>query len=143
MEIIENSLHFLTIRYKIPKSRACFLALLLISPMNSENLTVLSFVQVNYEALNIEYLKFSTFFINRNKSRLSAAMCSSVYRHLPARSFKVHIFWEGHKFLRNIHRIFDCYYIGQIYGGDFSNICSLLRIYELYQTKFWETLKDI
>ena len=100
LKIIENSLHFFTIRYKIPKIRACFLALLLISSMNSENLTVLSFVQVNYEALNIEYLKFSTFFINRNKSRLSAALCSSVYRHLPARSFKVHIFWGGHRILR-------------------------------------------
>ena len=34
---------------------------------------------------------------------------------------KVHIFWEGHKILRNIHRRFDLnYYIGQIYGGDFA-----------------------
>ena len=27
--------------------------------------------------------------------------------------FKVHIFWEGHKLLRNLHRRFDHYYIGQ------------------------------
>ena len=47
--------------------------------------------------------------------------------------FKVHIFWEGHKLLRNLHRRFDRYYIGQIYGGDFSKFCSLLRIYELYR----------
>ena len=45
---------------------------------------------------------------------------------------KVHIFWEGHKILRNLHRRFDRYYIGQIYNGDFAKICSLLRIYELY-----------
>ena len=25
---------------------------------------------------------------------------------------KVHIFWEGHKYLRNLHRRFDCYYTG-------------------------------
>ena len=28
---------------------------------------------------------------------------------------------------------FDHYYIGQIYGGDFTEMCGLLRIYELYQ----------
>ena len=44
---------------------------------------------------------------------------------------KVHIFWEGHKILRNLHRRFDRYYIGQIYGGDFAKICGHLRIYEL------------
>ena len=42
---------------------------------------------------------------------------------------KVHIFWEGHKILRNLHRKFDRYYIGQIYGGDFAKFCGLLRIY--------------
>ena len=47
-------------------------------------------------------------------------------------SFKVHIFREGHKILRNLHRRFDRYYAGQIYGGDFANFCGLLRIYELY-----------
>ena len=37
-------------------------------------------------------------------------------------SVKVHIFWEGHKILKNLHRRFDRYYIGQIYGGDFAKI---------------------
>ena len=45
---------------------------------------------------------------------------------------KVHIFWEGHKILRNLHRRFDQYYIGQIYSGDFAKFGGLLRIYELY-----------
>ena len=45
---------------------------------------------------------------------------------------KLHIFWEGHKILRNLHCRFDCYYIGQIYGGDFEKFCGFLRIYELY-----------
>ena len=45
---------------------------------------------------------------------------------------KVHIFWEGHKILRNLHRRFDRYYIGQIYSGDFAKLCGLLRIYELF-----------
>ena len=34
--------------------------------------------------------------------------------------------------MRNLHHRFDRYYIGQVYGGDFSKICGLLRIYELY-----------
>ena len=45
------------------------------------------------------------------------------------------MFWEGHKILRNLHRRFDCYYIGQIYGGDFAKFCGLLRIYELYNRR--------
>ena len=49
-----------------------------------------------------------------------------------SRLVKVHIIWEGHKFLRNLHRKFERYYIGQIYGGDFAKICGILRIYELY-----------
>ena len=44
---------------------------------------------------------------------------------------KVHIFWEGHKILRNLHQLFDWQYIGQIIGGDFAKFCGLLRIYEL------------
>mgnify|MGYP007025462761 CR=1 FL=1 len=46
---------------------------------------------------------------------------------------KVHIFWEGHKILQNLHCKFDRYYIRQIYGGDFAKLRGLLRIYELYQ----------
>ena len=44
---------------------------------------------------------------------------------------KVHIFWEGHKILRNLHCWFDWHYIGQINAGDFAKFCGLLRIYEL------------
>ena len=35
--------------------------------------------------------------------------------------------------MQNLHRIFDRYYIGQIFGGDFAKFCGLLRMYELYQ----------
>ena len=41
---------------------------------------------------------------------------------------KVHIFWEGHKILRNLPRKFDWHW-----SGDFSKFCGLLRIYELYK----------
>ena len=33
--------------------------------------------------------------------------------------------------MKNLHRRFDLYYIGKIYGGDFAKFCDL-RIYELY-----------
>ena len=35
--------------------------------------------------------------------------------------------------MQNLHHIFDRYYIGQIFGGDFAKFCGLLRMYELYQ----------
>ena len=45
---------------------------------------------------------------------------------------KVHIFWEGHKILRNLHQLFVLCTASQIFGGDFAKFCGLLRIYELY-----------
>ena len=50
---------------------------------------------------------------------------------------KVHAFWEGHKFLRNLHRRFVLCSNGQIYDGDFAKFCGLLRIYELYKFTVW------
>ena len=45
---------------------------------------------------------------------------------------KVHIFWEGHKVMQNLHCIFHPYYTGQINCGDFAKFCGILRRYELY-----------
>ena len=45
---------------------------------------------------------------------------------------KVHIFWEGHKILQNLHRSFVLHTASQIIGGDFAKLCGLIRIYELY-----------
>ena len=50
---------------------------------------------------------------------------------LPGIIIKVHIFWEGHKILQNLHRRFVLCSNGQIYGGDFAKFWGLLRIYEL------------
>ena len=68
-----------------------------------------------------------------NRIRIAAKLKVNIWQSIFNNFlFKVHIFWEGHKILRNLHRRFDRYYIGQIYGGDFAKICGLLRIYELY-----------
>ena len=49
---------------------------------------------------------------------------------------KVHIFWEGHKILRNLHLKFDYSTHSQILCGDFAKFCGLLRIYELYEQEW-------
>ena len=51
---------------------------------------------------------------------------------------KVHIFWEGHKILRNLYRRLVLCSANQIYGEDFVKFCGFLRIYELY--KLWSNL---
>ena len=51
---------------------------------------------------------------------------------LPDGTSKVHIFWEGHKILRNLRRRFVLCSASQIYSGDFAKFYGLLRIYELY-----------
>ena len=40
---------------------------------------------------------------------------------------RVHIFWEGHKVLQNLHQLFDWQYIRQRIGGDFAKFCGLIR----------------
>ena len=44
---------------------------------------------------------------------------------------KVHIFWEGHKILRNIPLTFDRSTYSQKLGEDFAKFCGPLRIYKL------------
>ena len=49
--------------------------------------------------------------------------------------FKVHIFWEGHKILRNLQQLFDWQYIGQIIGKILwpsQNIWTLLTFTDTY-----------
>ena len=53
---------------------------------------------------------------------------------------KVHIFLEGHKILRNLHRRFVLSSASQIYGGDFAKFCGLCRSYELL--KFWKYIQS-
>ena len=56
-----------------------------------------------------------------------------IWRHLPLSfDIKVHIFWEGHKILQNLHCRFVLCRNGQIYSGEITKFCGLLRIYELY-----------
>ena len=58
-------------------------------------------------------------------------------------SHEVHIFWKGHKILRNLHQSFFLCTASQIIGGDFTKFCGLLRIYELYigtKVGFWTSL---
>ena len=54
--------------------------------------------------------------------------------HVQCDSFKVYIFWEGHKILWNLHQLFALCTASQIIGRDFAKFCGLLRIYELYES---------
>ena len=61
-------------------------------------------------------------------------VCSADYRKalLSIRFvFKVHIFWEGHKILRNLLLTFDYSTYSLKLGEDFAKFCGLIRIYEL------------
>ena len=62
---------------------------------------------------------------------LGQLIMSLVTKYCTLFDLKVHIFWEGHKILRNLHILFDWQHIGQIIGEDFAKFCGLLRIYEL------------
>ena len=52
-------------------------------------------------------------------------------RFFLSKSFKVHIFWEGHKILKNLHLTFDYSTYSQKLSEDFAKFCGLLKIYEL------------
>ena len=51
---------------------------------------------------------------------------------------KVHIYWEGHKILRNLQQLFVLCTASQIIGGNFAKFCGLLRIYEVYLQYLWD-----
>ena len=59
-------------------------------------------------------------------------MLPTIQTTVQCAEFKVHIFWEGHKILQNLHIAFDWHYIGQKEGEDFAKFCGFLRIYERY-----------
>ena len=77
--------------------------------------------------------------INPPERKLSKR--TSVHWHV-----KVHIFWEGHKILWNLHQL-TWQYIGQIIGGDFpilwpsQNIWTLLKPWnganQIWKSPFW------
>ena len=49
-----------------------------------------------------------------------SSLQGNLLKGIDKKPIKVHIFWEGHKILQNLHRRFDRFYIGQIYSGDFA-----------------------
>ena len=68
--------------------------------------------------------------INQNKIHLLSPVGAKID--------KVHILWEGHKILWNIHCRFVLCSASQIYGGDFTKFIGVIKIYELYNKLiFW------
>ena len=77
------------------------------------------------------YIRVCLHIVHFNNFIASPTLFESLLLIKLSDKFKVHIFWEGHNILRNLHRRFDWHYIGQIYCDDFAKFCGLLRIYEL------------
>ena len=65
------------------------------------------------------YLKAPRTYMEDGQRCFFVAWFHSMMSHIC--SGKVHIFWDGHKILRNIHKLFDWQYLGQIIGEDFAN----------------------
>ena len=84
---------------------------------------------MGWPCLSIQFGTRFTFTIFALKIGKSLILCAGAHCNLFS---KVHIFWEGHKILQNLHLIFDWHYIGQKEGGDFAKFCGLLKMYELY-----------
>ena len=64
------------------------------------------------------YIKFQSLIGKWGKIRMISNFWVTVFGQGNLNSkkivmFKVHIFWEGHKILRNLHPTFDWQYIGQ------------------------------
>ena len=55
---------------------------------------------------------------------------------------KVHIFWEGHKILRNLHQFCVLCTASQTIGRYFAKFCGPLRIYELYQLEISHVIQQ-
>ena len=81
---------------------------------------------------------------NRFNKWVTICILNSLFMYIVFFCNKVHIFWEGHNVLQNLHRRFVLCSDSQIYGGDFAKFCGLLRIYELYEPcKIPEIYTDI
>ena len=91
-------------------------------------------VYLEYFIFSLFYFWQLFFFLSRYAKSISWQICWNTckYTRKTLSSFKVHKFWEGHKILWNLHHTFYWHYIGQIYGGNFSKFCGLLRIYDLH-----------
>ena len=84
-------------------------------------------------------LVFNIFFASQNK--LSTFEITWHSRSDRSITSKVHIFWEGHKILRNLHLTFVL--CSQKKSGDFTKFCGLLRIYELYLSSCLDFKKKV
>ena len=75
------------------------------------------------------FAHFKFHIVSAQYQRIRTGQTSS---HAELQRFKVHIFWEGHKTLQNLHRRFVLCSNSQICGGDFLKLCGLLKMY-LYE----------
>ena len=78
--------------------------------MNGWNLYFVTYFMCNIQKLNLR---------RPRTSNITVKFIESPFSFLIKFSLKVHIFWEGHRILWNLHQLFDWQGKGQIIGGDY------------------------
>ena len=143
-----NVTSFLIIVFVLIVSSTSFFSFPFSSSRNAARITI--WLARSKKAWNSRYMyEVFKFFVQNQCSKMLTFQTFRKNLNRPKKQFhnlsaiKVHIFWEGHKILRNLHRRFDCYYMGQIYGGDFAknlwpsqNIWTLQNIKDLIAMLF-------
>ena len=106
----------------IPKLFSKILKILGLQPRISKEQYFLTVGQKNF-GNKIPFLKWFQPIVMALRFHLTKH--SHAISHVPFKElcmWKVHIFWEGHKILQNLHYRLDWHYNGQIYGGDFAKL---------------------
>ena len=84
---------------------------------------ILPWEHVIRDTVQFRLLKMSDFVPYRLKSTVMRKVSKysiTVFRFCSKNNTKVHIFWEGHKSLRNLYLTFVLYSASQKQGGDFA-----------------------
>ena len=105
-------------------AQACFILLY--------HLATLVLLSISWNASQPSMALSTPYTAKSAKSEIESRHTYEIFRGNKVKLSKVHIFWEGHKILRNLHQLFVLCSASQIIGGDFAKFCGLLRIYELY-----------
>ena len=79
--------------------------------MYEHDLCLILFHTTHFELYIALFLHYFTSLADENlisNIGLASVLSDFWFRHLDRFGFKVHIFWEGHKILQNLHLNFDC-----------------------------------
>ena len=105
------------------------------APISYLTVYISNFQCVDCQSFPYRYHTYLVEFTYRHNSQ--CVECQSLFAQCKKEGehfVKVHIFWEGHKILPNLHQLFVLCTASQIIGEDFAKFCGLLRVYELWES---------